>query len=235
MVESKKARESGKTGGQEVAQEAARLAEKIEESSDVVTVAPTDIEQHRRFRTPGFQRMRLDWSHEDSVVMTRAHKAAETKIQAQYHEAYHILNQFYDIVRTPVLIRGEVQRDGNGWVVWEKDEYGYPYENWDKLTHSAKDHFLFKIITRLFTWEQMAVESWGEAMMAKGVWEEKMSIEFDKPMAGTVNDREAAGRIGSADERYFAIFLTMCSRRADAVVRSMTLISQRLKDSLASG
>jgi hypothetical protein len=38
----------------------------------------------------------------------------------------------------------------------------------------------------------------------------------------------------AADERYFAIFESVLSRKADAIVRSMERLSQRLKDVMQS-
>ena len=69
-------------------------------------------------------------------------------------------------------------------------------------------------------------------MFAKAQWEERFSIAFDAPMSGTVDDRRAAGNIDAREERYFAIFLSLYSRKADSIVRSMELLSQRLRDSM---
>lgn len=223
MVAQGKQRQSGLTGAQESALEAGK---------DADTPLDSDIEHNRKFRTPGFSRMRTDWRPEDAIVLTKAKLAAEDRLVLEFADAYRVLAHLYDIVRTPLIVADEVQKDRHGWTVWAKDEYGSYIEDWSRLTADKRDTILFTLATRLYDWEQKAADAWGEAMFAKGQWEETYSIGFDAPMSGTVQDREATGRIKSADERYFAIQMTFYSRKADALVRAMTRIADRLRDTL---
>lgn len=225
MVARAQVRQSGKTAAQESALEAAK-------TGDEPLDAP--IEQNRKFRTPGFSRMRTDWRPDDQILMTKAKMAAEDRLLREFADAYRILNHIYDLVRTPDTDprTGEVLKDLHGYTVWKKDEYGQFIEDWTKLNNTQRDTILFTISTRLFEWEQLAADAWGEAMFAKGQWEENFSIGFEAPMQGTVQDREAAGRIHSADERYFAIQLTFYSRKAEALVRTMSRLADRLRDTL---
>jgi hypothetical protein len=223
MVAQGKPRQSGLTAAQESALEAGKDADNPLDS---------DIEHNRKFRTPGFSRMRTDWKPEDAIILTKAKLAAEDRLVLEFADAYRVLAHIYDIVRTPLIIEDEVQKDRHGWTIWAKDEYGSFIEDWSRLTTDQRDTILFTLATRLYDWEQKAADAWGEAMFAKGQWEESYSIGFDTPMSGTVQDREATGRIRSADERYFAIQLTFYSRKADALVRAMTRIADRLRDSL---
>lgn len=226
MVSSNQMRQSGKTASQEQTQIVSEAADQPLE---------TDIEQKRRFRSPGFHRMRVDWNDEDAIVLNRAKDMAEKRLIAEFPEAYQVLNQIYDKVRKPSLHEGEIIRDQNGFVVWERDEYGNYNEDWTNLTRSERDNLLFTLTTRIVDWEIRSQKLWGEAMFSKGMWEEKFSLGFDAPMSGTMGDREAKGRIDSAEERYFAIFLTMVSRMSDSLVKSMNVLAQRLRDSLYSG
>jgi hypothetical protein len=224
MPGSGKPRQSGLTAAQESALEGGR---------DLDTPLDSNIEQHRKFRSPGFSRMRTEWRPEDSIILTKAKTAAEDRLVLEFADAYRVLARIYDIVRTPATTpEGEIQKDRHGWTVWAKDEYGSYIEDWSRLTTDKRDTILFTLATRLYDWEQKAADAWGEAMFAKGQWEETYSIGFDEPMTGTVQDREATGRIKSADERYFAIQMTFYSRKADALVRSMTRIADRLRDTL---
>ncbi len=223
MVSLNQIRQSGKTASQETTQ-------KISEDAD--NLLDTDIEQRRRFRSPGFHRMRVDWNDEDSLVLTRAKDMAEKRLIAEFPEAYQVLNQIYDKVRKPHLNDGGVVKDQNGFIVWERDEYGNYNEDWDNLTRAEKDNLLFTLTTRIVEWEIRSQKLWGEAMFSKAMWEERFSIGFDAPMSGTMGDREAKGRIESAEERYFGIYLTMVSRMSESLVRSMNQLAQRLKDSL---
>ena len=86
----------------------------------------------------------------------------------------------------------------------------------------------------LVFWEQRAADAWGESMFAKASWEERQAIGYDAPTRGTVDDRHAKGTIDSREERYFAILQAYRSRKADAMVRSMERLAQRLKDSMVA-
>src|SRR5690606_17125557 len=122
--------------------------------------------------------------------------------------------------------------DKFGFTIWHKTPSGSYEEDWSRLTRKEKENLLFTITTRLFDWQQRAADAWGESMFAKAVWEERFARDFNAAMTGTVEDRRAHGNREAADEKYFAIFVTLYSRKADAIVRTMELLAQRIKDSL---
>lgn len=217
------------TKGEVAAQEAAQEAEQTFDEN----VLPE--ERKRTFRTPGFSRMTLEWSSQDRDVIRAAKDAVDGRIIREFQDAYEIMYRVYDLVRTPeVTADGEIVKDRFGYTVWRKSPTGEYLEDWSRLMFREKEDLLFRITTRMMDWEQRSANLWGEAMMAKARWEERYSISFDAPIAGTVDDRRSKGNINSADERYFAIYTTWLSRRAEALVRSMNLLGQRLKDSLVA-
>ena len=69
-------------------------------------------------------------------------------------------------------------------------------------------------------------------MFSKGMFVERFSIEYDAPMHGTIDDRNARGNKEAAEERYFALMNSSVSRKADALVRTMTNLQLRIKDTL---
>lgn len=226
MVRSGTVRASGETTADEVTKEVS------EQFAEPVAV-PLPEEERRVFRTPGFSRMRTDWRGDDRMVVQQAQAAVEGRILHNFIGAFEVMNLIYDLVRTPeVDANGEAKRDQYGFTIWAKTSSGSYDEDFTRLTIKQKQDLLFRITTRLFEWEQAAADAWGEAMFAKAQWEERHSIGFDAPMAGTVDDRRAAGNLASTEERYFAIFVSLYSRKADAVVRSLALLAQRLKDSM---
>jgi hypothetical protein len=195
--------------------------------------AADDEPQPRKWRTPGFQRMRLDWTTEDNAVLYRAKAMSDGRLAKEFEDCYRVLYRIYDVVRTPLTDKGgEVQKDQFGLPVWKRSQLGGFEEDFTRLTNKEKTDFLFALTTHLFEWQQIAADAWGESMLAKAQWEERFSLGFEAPTSGTVEDRTAHGRLDSRDERYFAIFLSMYSRKADALVRSIELLSQRLKDSM---
>lgn len=225
-VRSGQKRASGETTAEEVVkEESAQLEEPI--------AVELPEERERRFRSPGFSRMRIDWTTQDRSIIADALSAVDGRILNSFADAYQLMHELYEIVRTPeVDEQGVPKRDKWGFTVWARTPSGGWDEDFSRLTLKQREHFLFMITTRVFEWEQRAANVWGEAMFAKAQWEEQYSIGFDAPMSGTVDDRRAAGNLDSREERYFAIFTSLFSRRADAIVRSMILLGQRLRDTL---
>lgn len=220
-------RASGETAAQEEAEKGAKEFEQPPQ-------AEIDVERDRMFEGTLFSRMRMDWRGDDAIVVKRARDAVEGRILTNFSNAYAIMSDLYDVVRTPQRDEsGQVVRDPFGFPIWTRLPSGAFEEDWSRLTTRQREDFLYRITTQLFDWEQMAADAWGEAMLAKAQWQEKFSVEYDRPAAGTIEDRTAVGNTHSADERYFAIFLSWYSRRADAIVRQQTLLSQRLKDTLS--
>jgi hypothetical protein len=229
-VERGRRRASGQTAASEEAREVVAAAEEPIEAETLPE------ERKKQFRTPGFSRMRFDWNDDDRFVLNRAKAAAEGRLEREFLDAYEVMYQVYDAVRTPeVDENGEPKRDPRTRLpIYKRNPDGTYIEDYTKLSSARKEHLLFLVTTHLFDWYQRQADAWGESMLAKAQWEEKFSLDFDAPMAGTVDDRKAKGNVGSTDERYLAIFLTWYSRKADGVVRALELLGQRLKDTLPS-
>jgi hypothetical protein len=228
MVARAKERASGKTGAEEEAERA------VEDAFANPAEEDPGEERTIRFRTPGFSRMRVEWRGEDAIIVNTQKTVVEDRLIRMFPDAYALLNEVYDVVRTPeVDEHGQIRRDRHGFVIWRRHPAtGSFEEDWSRLGKQERENFLFTITTRIFEWEQRAAEVWQESMLAKAQYEERFSIAFDEGMSGTVDDRTARGKKDAADERYFAILVATLSRRADALVRSMNLLGQRLKDTL---
>lgn len=191
-------------------------------------------ERERSFKTPGFHRMRFNWSGDEARVVKAARDAVDGRVLHNFIDAYQVMHTIYDLVRTAVVdeTTSEIKTDKWGFTVWKQTPSGSYEEDWSRITTQERENLLFAITTRLFEWEQRAADAWGEAMFSKAIWEEAFAIGFDKPMSGTVDDRTNYARRDAREERYFAIFLTLYSKKAESVVRTMTLLGQRLRDTL---
>lgn len=194
--------------------------------------AVVDVERERGLRHPGFARMRTEWTGEDRAMMQRISATIEGAIMNHFEDAYLLMNEIYEIVRDPEVIEatGEPRLDHYGFTVFKRSPTGAYYEDWARLGHVQREHLIYKLTTSLFEWSQRAANLWTEAMFAKALWVEEFATEFDRPEKGTVDHRTARANMGSAEARYFAIFTSALSRKADAVVRSLELLNQRLKD-----
>lgn len=224
-------RASGETPASEVAHEQA-----TDPRTDLETpaAADLDVERQQMFEALGFSRMKLDWSGDGRAMMDRIKSAVDGAILRHFADAYAVMSDVYDVVREPAVneTTGEIQRDPFGFVIWRRSPTGAYMEDWSRLSIRQREDFLYRITTALFEWEQRAADLWGEAMFAKAIWQENFATAYDKPYSGTIEDRTARGNIESSEDRYFAIFLSLLSRRADSIVRTMGLLGQRIKDTL---
>lgn len=229
MAGSKPVRASGNTPAREAAEEASKNLTEPPDAS-----MPED--RARKFRGLGFSRMRFSWRGEDALIVMQAQEAVEERMLAVFPDALSIMHDIYELVRVPDLDQfGGRRFNQHGHTIWKHTVSGMPVEDFTKLTHHEKERFLFSITTRLYGWEQKAADIWGEGLLAKSLWEEVYANEYDAPRGSlTIEDRQAKANMHAAEDRYFAVFMSWLSRRADALVRSMSLIAQRLKDSMTS-
>lgn len=220
-----------------VAEQAEHVLDEIEHVPDEPTVAETDPERTRELRTPGFSRMavHLDWSSEDAHVIHTLRDMVDGRILTRFAGAYQVMSDIYDEVReVETDAAGNEVRDHLGFKVWKRQPTGAYIEDFGRLTNRAREDALYRITTSLFEWEQVAADVWGEAMFAKAKWEERFAIAFQIEHQGkdTIEGRTQSGRLGARDDRYFAIYMSLYSRKADAIVRAMERLGQRLKDTL---
>lgn len=207
-----------------------------EVSKDLEVTAEVDLHEDRtrEMRTPGFSRMRTEWEGPDQMVVASVMGQADNLVLRNFSDAYAVMHELYEIVREPVVNEstGEIFKDAHGFTVWQRSNTGAYVEDYARLGHKEKQHLLFEITTRIFEWEQRAANAWGEAMFAKAMFEERFALTFQGTPGTrpTVDDRTQFARGSSTEERYFAIFQSLYSRKAEALVRSLTLLGQRLKD-----
>lgn len=213
-----------------------RALSKVTEGHDEPMEAEPHPDRTRTFSSLNFARMPTRWKPDEQVVIDGAIAQAEQELSVHFADAYIILNRIYEIVREPLTdADGVVATDRHGFAVWRRDEFGMPVEDWSRLTERDKERFLHEITTRLVLWEQRAAEFWGHAMFAKAAWEERFATAFlntprEDKRRPTEADRTQYGQMSAREDRYLAIYMSVRSRKADALVRSLERLSQRLKD-----
>jgi len=214
-----------------------RAMEEVTEGAEEPMTVDPHPDRTRRFTSMSFTRMRTNWTREEEGVIEQARIQAQDELMVSFADAYRILSNLYDVVREQDVDEGtgEVLLDEHGYPKWKRDHTGMPLEDWNLLTERDKENFLHQITTRLFFWEQRAADFWGEAMFAKAAWEERFALSFtDAPLVEskrpTEADRTQFAQAESREQRYLAIYMSVRSKKAEALVRSMTLLSQRLKD-----
>lgn len=205
---------------------------------------PMEVEPHDD-RTQEFSprregRMRHDLRQDDRDAVDGLRMIADRLMLERFGDAYVIINDLYEIVREPVFdpVTQEIQADEHGFTLWVRTETGGFVEDYSRLTGKEVKDFLFRITTRLFAWEQEAASIRGDAMYAKAIWEQALAEGYQDaralPGGRTVEDRTQHARRHAREDRFTGIFQTTLSWRADALVKSMNLLSQRLKDVLVA-
>lgn len=205
-----------------------------------IDVGDVGSDVDRTHREPRFSRMRFNWRDATQrQTVHEAHRMVDHTMVREFMDAYQIIDEIQHTVRIPIIdAEGNFVVDENGERQWERTPGGRIIEDYSRLTRQQQEAFLGQITTRLFGWEQTAERMWMDAMMARGMFEEQFAISYDNLRGSegrtTVDDRKAYGNMEASLDRYFAIFQTSLSRRAQALCRSMERIGQRLKDVLVA-
>lgn len=215
----------------------AESGQPLDPTQEEPSAAETSTERIRRFDTTGFSRMRTDWDDADRESMGVILAETDLIIRSEFRVAFAVMARLRKLVRIPAADpeSGEVLTGPDDRPLWETDEDDLPVENWGLLRDADRASLLFSIASFLFEWELAAVDKWAEAMFAKVQWEDRFSHSFTalpgvsitgKP---TIEDRTQWGQRLSLEERYFAIFKSALSRKADALIRSMIRIQRLLE------
>lgn len=191
----------------------------------------------RQFTHTSFSRMRTGWIGDDQVKVMELEALATEMVRERFKVAFAVMERVRRSVRTPAADEdGVLLTYPDGTPLWEKDELGVPVEDWEKLSDHDRDALLFTITTHMFEWELAAAGQWADAMYSKGIWEEEFARGFTAIPAGvvagkpTIDDRTQWGHKNAAEARYFALFQSSLSRKAEGIVRSMKSLQRLLEN-----
>lgn len=211
-----------------------RVMEKSDIPADDATAEePASSDPHpdrtHEMTRAGFSRMRTGWAGDDARMIAELEALSDKIIRSRFAAAFAIMEQVRYRVRVPAADRqtGQVLTYEDGTPQWEKDEWGLPVEDWAGLRDSDRLNLIGMIHTHMFELELIKSGLWAEAMYAKGEWEEIFSRGYtalpDHVVSGkpTIEDRTHYAQRNAAQERYFALFKSSLSRKADGVVRTL--------------
>lgn len=213
-------------------EQAARVIAESDIPADATQESPVAIQtpedRTRKFTHTSFSRTRTEWNGADRDALVVLKAEADRLVRAQFRSFFAIVDRIHRCVRTPLVDEpsGEIKTYEDGTPMWELDEWGDPAEDWNRLDDQTRNNILHSLAIRLAEWEALSADDWAEAMYSKVVWEEKFAQGFvalpghqvsGKP---TIDDRTQFGHRYSSDERYFAVFKSVVSKKADAHVKS---------------
>lgn len=184
----------------------------------------------RQFSHVNFQRMRTDWPKEDKIKIQEITRLADQVLAARFADAWWLLERLYRVVREPrTTTDGVIIKDLAGHIQWKRNAEGFYIEDWSRLGDAERSDFLHELVIHMVEWGQQAATMWGSAMFAKGIWEEAFAYGYTTPRGKlTIDDRTQQGHLASIEERYFAIFQSILSRRGDALLYSMRRLETML-------
>jgi hypothetical protein len=230
----------------DVHEQIGRVLEKSEVPADDATAEePMTSDPHpdrpRESERTSFSRMRTGWAGDDARVIAEMQALADKITRRRFAVAFAVIDRVHAHVRRQAFDEktGAYLTYEDGTPQWEKDEWGAPVENWALLSDSDRSNLLHTIAVHEFEWGLAKADMWFEAMVAKGQWEEIFSrgytalpghVVSGKP---TIEDRTHWAQRNAAQERYFALFESYLSRRADEIVRSMHGIQKVLMETRA--
>jgi hypothetical protein len=188
-----------------------------------------------------FSRMRTGWAGDDARMIMELEVLAEKIIRRRFAVAFAIVERIRHHVRTQAVNKqtGVLLTYEDGTPQWEKDEFGAPAEDYAMLSDADRSNLLHTIAVHMFEWELAKGNTWFEAMVAKGEWEEIFSRGFTAQpghvLSGkpTIEDRTHHSQKNAAQERYFALFESSLSRKADGIVRAMAALQKVLLETRA--
>jgi hypothetical protein len=210
--------------------------ERVRKESDILAgdtaedplAADLPVDRTRQFTHASFSRMRTGWVGDDRDKVLELEALATDMVKNRFAVAFAVIERIRRMVRTQAVSDdGEYRAYSDGTPVWEKDELGVPVEDWGLISDRDRRNLLGTIMTHMFEWELEAANLWADAMYSKGIWEEAFAQGFTaippavvsgKP---TVDDRTQWGHQNAAQERYFALFQSSLSRKAEGILRVM--------------
>ena len=230
MAEYANYRASGLSAGEESAKEEAKIL--FDLPIDKGEMPLEDPIHDRKWRTPGFQRMRFDWDDEADIQVTAALRKLDEDLKEDFPEVFELLDSIRDLIREKVVdpATGEIMLGEDGKPLWLKTSTGHYVEDYTKLTLRVRENLLFKITFLLPKWDQLSQNIWLESMFARVAWEERYAIAYNGPYGKTMGEREAAGKRDAIDERYFAVILAAYSRKSASLVYEVRQIASRLEN-----
>lgn len=189
----------------------------------------------------GFSRMRSTWGTEDARKIVELEALSDRIIRNRFAVAFGVMASIHAHVRSQKFNKatGEYLTYEDGTPQWEKDEFGVPVEDWGMLADKDRLRLLGTIHSHMFEWEIVKANMWAEAMYAKGEWEEIFSrgytslpghVVSGKP---TIEDRTNHAQKNAAQERYFALFESALSRKADGIVGAIKGMQRFLENAWA--
>jgi hypothetical protein len=192
----------------------------------------------RQFTHAGFSRMRSGWIGDDRDKVLELEALADQMVKHRFVVAFAVIERVHRSVRTQAYNEGtgELLTYPDGTPMWKKDELGAPEEDWGMLSDRDRKGLLMTIATHMFEWELAGASAWAEAMYAKGIWEQAFASGFTALPPGvvsgrpTVDDRTQWGHKNAAEDRYFALFQTSLSKKADGILRAMRGIQRVLEN-----
>lgn len=154
-----------------------------------------------------FQKIDYRWRKEDKNALIQLRAAVDRLLADIFKEAMSTIDAIYESVRElEINEHGVVGQDIHGRSVFKKNNRGQFVENWSLLTGQDIEEALFRLSSVKMVASQRVSELFLEAVFAKYVYDDEWHDSYDKPLEGTINDRESYASRESRNSKYSAFF-----------------------------
>lgn len=169
-----------------------------------------------------FSKIEFKWKTEDKLILDRIRIACESVTSQEFRILQRTLDELYDQVRVPVLNQHENPVvDSQGRIVWQKDEYGRPLEDWKRLDGMDLEIAIFNLQKSRIEMSTRTNELLQEALFAKHIYNDSSFEGYQSLIEGTQGDRTAHSNRVSREEKYFSFYKYCLWTSADTLLKEI--------------
>lgn len=154
-----------------------------------------------------FTRMDFHWRPADRAMLEQIRLSAKMTIGELYEVAQRIIDEFYAMMRVPVVTAdGVAVLDADRRQVWARDAHGNYVEDIEQITGQDIEKAILDMQRVRVVVASLHAQLLSEAILARHLYDDRWSEGYESLVEGTQGDRNAkASRVARSD-KYKAFF-----------------------------
>lgn len=153
------------------------------------------------------QKIRYNWRPEDAHAIGQIRATAEALVTEFFAKTFSIIDELYESFRKVELnSHGQVIRDHQGRMKYQKDEFGNHVEDFSALTGQDIEKALLDLQRERFVTSQQVAELLLEANFAHFSYKDEYWEKYESVLDGTNPIREAKANRETKQSKYFSYF-----------------------------
>lgn len=178
-----------------------------------------------------FDKIVFRWRADEKSQLDRIRASADTVMAHMFDDAKAVIDDFYAELRVPEQNpeTGMVQRDREGRVVWQTDQYGKPIERWSQLTGQDVERCLVDLARIKTSVASQVHELLMEAVFAKHLQDDQYQDAYAELVEETIPGRNAYAARKTRQDKYHAFFRYYLWSTANTLLAEITNFSRVLE------